>query len=127
MSRSGDEMINNLVKLLDVDLVKTAAKKEDKKEEKEEKKEEKDEKKEEKKCEKCGKEKCECKEEKKEDKKEEKKEDKKEDKKKKKSEVLFGVINELVKLANELDEAEAVEASNLIDDALQAIVKNLEK
>ena len=124
MSRSGDEMIHNLAKLLDVEMTKTAAKKEDKKEEKEEKKEDK---KEEKKCEKCGKEKCECKEEKKEDKKEEPKKEEKKDKKKKKAEVLFGVINELVKLANELDEAEAVEASNLIDGALQVIVKNLDK
>ncbi|MFA5023468.1 MAG: hypothetical protein WC523_00725 [Patescibacteria group bacterium] len=117
MSQSGNEMMRNLAKLLDVDMVKTAAKKEDKEEKKEEKKDEKDEDKDEKK------------EEKKEDKEEEKEEkkDEKKDKKKKKSAVMFGIINDLVKLANELDDAGATDASNLIDDALQVLNQNLDK
>lgn len=128
MSRAdGNDMIRELLRLNGTDtVVKTASEKEDKKEEK------KEDKKEEKCCEKCGKEKCECKEDKKEDKKEEKKEDKKEDKKdkkskKKKAEVMLGVINELVKLANDSDASGADEAASLVDDALQIIMKNVEK
>jgi hypothetical protein len=125
MSRAGEDMVRELAKLLGDDLTKTAAKKE--KEEKDEKKEDKKEEKKEK-CEKCDKEECECKKEKKEDKKDEKKEDKKEkkDKKKKKAEVLVGVVNDLVKMANELDAAGASEAASLVDDALQVIMKGLE-
>jgi len=107
MSRSGEEMMLELATILGT-MQKTAAKKdeddkkEDKKEEKEDKKEEDDEDKE--------------------DKKEE--DDKKEDKK---ASVMMGVVSSLVKLANELDEVGAEEASSLVDEALQVIVKNLEK
>ena len=129
MSRYGDEMIQDLAKLLNVDeLTKTAEKKEDKKEDK----------KDEKKCKECDKEPCECKkEENKEDKKEEKepkkdekkekKEPKKDDKKKKKAEVMFGIVTDLVKLANDLDDQGATEASDIIDDALKAIMNTLDK
>jgi len=121
MSRMGDDMISNLSKLLDVGLDKTAAKKEKKDE----------------KCEECGKDPCMCKElkakekakEKAEKEKAKEKADKakaKKDKKKKKAEVVAGVVNELVKLANELDSVGAVDASDLVDDALNVILKNLE-
>jgi len=104
MSRAGDEMILELATLLGTDTVKTAAKKDEKKEKKEEK--EKDEK---------------------EDKKEKKeeKEDKKEDKEKKKASLMAGVLQDLVKLATELDELGAEEASSLVDDALRVIVDNI--
>ena len=106
MTRAGDEMILQLASLLGTDTVKTAAKKkEDKKEEKEDKK---DEKKEE--------------EEEKEDDKDEKK---KEEKKEKKASVMSSVLKDLVKLASELDELGAEEASDLVDDALRSIVQNI--
>ena len=109
MTRAGDEMILQLASLLGTDTVKTAAKKkEDKKEEKEDKK---DEKKEE--------------EEEKEDDKDEKKKDKKEEKKEKKASVMSSVLKDLVKLASELDELGAEEASDLVDDALRSIVQNI--
>ena len=108
MSRAGNEMVAELSKLLnkyDVSLEKTAAKKEDekdeKKEDKKEKKEEKDEK--------------------------EKKDKKKKDKKKKKAEVMMDVVNSLVKLAEDLDADGAKEAADLVDDALQVIIKNMKE
>jgi len=106
MSRAGEEMILELAKLMGTNTVKTAAKKDDK-DEKKDKKEEKEEK-------------AEKKEKKEKDDKKEKKEDKK-------ASVMMNVINNLVKLADELDEAGADEASSLVDDALRVIVKNLEK
>lgn len=53
-----------------------------------------------------------------------KKEDKKPDKK---SFVMTGVLENLVKLAGELDDIGADEASNMVDEALKIIVKNLER
>ena len=38
----------------------------------------------------------------------------------------MGVVNDLVKMANDLDAAGAVEAAGLVDDALQVIMKGLE-
>jgi len=105
MSRSGDEMMLELAALMGT-LEKTAAKKDDKKDDKADKE------KEDKKEEKAEKEKKE-------------KEDKK-DKKDKKAEVMMHVVNNLVKLAGELDEIGAEEASSLVDDALRIIVKNIE-
>jgi hypothetical protein len=107
MSRSGDEMMLELAGLLGT-LEKTAAKKDDKDEEKDEEK----------------KEKAEEKAEKDEEKKE--KAEKKKDKKKKKADVMMHVVSSLVKLASELDELGAPEASSLVDDALRVIVKNIE-
>jgi hypothetical protein len=120
MSRTGNEMINELSKLLGSEMVKTAAEKEDKKEEKEKAKEEKEEAKAEEKA---------AKEEEKAEKKEEKEKGKKDkkDKKKKKAEVMMGVINDLVKLANELDASGADDASGLVDDAIKVIMENIEK
>jgi len=107
MSKSGEEMIQGLASLLDKNLAKTAAKKDDKKD---------------KPC-KCGKkdcgcgckgdaEKCKC------------KGDKKTEKK---SSVMVGVLRHLVKLASELDDIGADEASSLVDSALKVIVKNIER
>ena len=134
MLRSGEDMIRELVKLMGTDtVVKTATEKAEKDEKRAEKKEEK-------KCEKCEKELCECKEikekeeakaekaeQKEEDKKE--KEDAKKDKKnkKKKAEVMLGVVSELCKLANDLDTTGADEAASLVDEALQVIMKNVDK
>lgn len=112
MSRYGDEMVAELASLLNkhgAGLDKTAAKKEDK-EEKEDKKDKKEEKEKAEKEEKA-------------EKKEEKKE--KADKKKKKAEFMAGVLDNLVKLAEELDAAGAGEAASLVDDALKVIVKNI--
>jgi len=106
----GDELAVELATLLEKQGlgVKTAAKKEEKDEKKEEKKEEKEPKKEEK------------------DEKKEEKKDKKKDEKKKKGALMLEVVNSLAKLATELDEAGAEEASSLVDDALRVIVRNLE-
>jgi len=90
MSRSGEEMVRELSKLLGTEIVKTAANKEEVIEKKEEVVENKED-------------------------------------KVKKSEVMLGVINDLVKLANELDSAGADDASNLVDEALQVIMNNLEE
>jgi len=107
MSRSGDEMVLQLASLLGTDTVKTASK-EEKGEEKEDKKEEK-------------------KEDKEEEKKEEKEEEKEEDKKKeKKADVMTGVLQDLVKLATELDEIGAEDAAGLVDDAIKTIVDGIE-
>jgi hypothetical protein len=103
MTRSGDEMILELASLL-----KTAEKKEeDDKNDKEEKKDEDKKDKEEKKD------------------KDEKEEDDK--KKKKDASKIMGIINSLVKLAGEFDEAGEVEASSAVDDALQVILQNIKK
>jgi hypothetical protein len=126
MSRAGEEKVLELSRLLSTDTVKTAAKKEKDEDKKEEKKE---------KCKECDKEECECekkdkKDEKKDEKKQDKNDEKKEDKKKskkKKAEIMLGVVNDLVKLANELDTAGADDAANLVDEALQIIMKNIDK
>ena len=97
MSRSGDEMMLELFNLLNKQgLVSTAAKKDDEEDKDEPKDDEKDE-----------------------------KEDKK-DKDKKKKAVVMGVLNELTKLASELDEAGAEEASSVVDEALRVIVRDLQ-
>lgn len=106
MSRAGEEMVLELATLLDNPVMKTAAKDDEKDEKKEDKKEE------------------DKKEEKKEDEKDEK-EEKKEDKKE--ASVMVRVLQDLVKLASELDEIGADDASGLVDDALKVIVDNLEK
>lgn len=110
MSRAGEEMILELAGLLGTDTVKTAAKKDDDKDDKKDKKEEKAEKKE-----KEDKEKK--------DKKDKEKKDK--EKKDKKASVMIGVLQSLVKLAGELDEMGAEEASSLVDDALKVIVDGI--
>ena len=110
MSRAGEEMMLELANLLGSDVVKTAAKKDDDDKEKKDDKKEKAEEKE-------DKEKAEKKE----------KDDKKKEKEDKKASVMMNVINDLVKLAEELDEVGAEEASGLVDDALRVIVNNLEK
>lgn len=107
MSRAGEEMVQELARLLNTGMDKTAAKKDD----------------EEKKPCKCGKdcdcgcegdsEKCKC--------------EKKKDDDKKKASTMMSVVNDLVKLANELDEAGADEASGLVDDALKVILEGLNK
>jgi hypothetical protein len=120
MSRAGEEMILELAGLLSTETVKTAAKKDDDKDKKDEKKDEKL-------CAKCGKkdcpcgckgdaDKCKCP--------EKDKDDKKEDKK---ASVMMSVLQDLVKLAGELDDIGAEEASGLVDDALKVIVDGLEK
>lgn len=106
MSRSGNEMMLELASLLGT-LEKTAAKKDDSECDKDEAKM--DESKEE------GAAKC-----------EKKVMKKKVKKKKKKADVMMDVVSSLVKLAGELDEAGADEASSLVDDALRVIVKNIE-
>jgi hypothetical protein len=101
MSKYGNEMISELVNLLnkrDVGLDKTAAKKEPK-EDKEEDADKKD--------------------------KEEKKEKPKAKGKKKKKADLQSLLNNLVKLAEELDASGAEDAASLVDDALKVIVKNI--
>lgn len=124
MSRSGNEMVSELSRLLNKHeggLGKTA----EKKDEKEDKKDEK--------CEECGKDPCKCAEMKKEEKEKEKakkekekeKADKKDKKKKKKAEVMMEVVNNLVKLAEDLDREGAKEAADLVDDALKVIIKNI--
>ena len=115
MSKYGNEMISDLANLLNKHsgLDKTAAKKDDKKEDKEEAKKEK-----EKEKEKAKKEK------EKEDAKKEKEKAKAKAKKKKKAE-LSGLLNNLVKLAEELDAAGSEEAASLVDDALKVIVKSI--
>jgi hypothetical protein len=94
----GDEMIRELASQLG-GLNKTAAKKE-----------------EDKACKKCECEPCECAKGKKKSKK---------SKKSKKKEAASEVVSGLYKLANELDEIGADEASALVDDALKVIVKNI--
>jgi len=111
MSKSGDEMIMELAASLG-GMNKTAAKKDDDKKD-EKKKEDKKE------CEKCDG-KCKCDEDKKDDKKDKK--DKKDDKK----EAVMGVLHGLSKLAAELDEVGADDASSLVDEALRVIVQNLD-
>lgn len=106
MTRLGDEMILELAASLNASMNKTAAKKD-----KEEKKEE---------CEECGEEKCKCK--------EEKKDEKKDDKKgKKKDAAVMNILSGLSKLAGDLDEASADEASSLVDDALKIIVNKIKE
>jgi len=103
MTRMGDEMILALAASLETGINKSAAKKE-------------------KECKECECDPCECeKEEEKED-----KEDKKEkkDKKDKKASAAY-IVSSLYKLANELDDMGADEASSLVDDALRVIVKNM--
>lgn len=100
MSRATDEIIMDLAEALG-GMEKFAAKKEEK-EEKEDKKEEKEEKEE----------------------KAEKKEKKEKDKKK--AEAVMDIVNSLAKLAGELDEMGAEEASSLVDDALKVIVYNID-
>ena len=136
MTRYGNDMISELSKLLGSELVKTAAEKEvkeDKAEKKEEAAKAKEEAKEEKAAakEEAAEAKAEAKEEKAKEK-EEAAEEKaaakaKKDKKKKKAETMMAVVQDLVKLANELDAAGAEEASGLVDDALKVIIENLEK
>lgn len=101
MSRMGEEMILELAASLSTGIDKTAAKKDDK--------EEKDEK-----CEKCECDPCEC------DKKKNKKENKKKD-------AVMDVLSGLSKIAEELDEAGADEASSLVDDALKVIVNKIQQ
>lgn len=114
MSRAGEEMILELASLLNTDTVKTAAKKDDDKDDK-------------KPC-KCGKKDCKCGCEGDSDKCKCKKEEaKKDEKKDKKASVMMGVLQNLVKLAGELDEMGAEEASGLVDDALKSIVDNLKE
>jgi len=111
MSRSGDEMMLELHNLLSKQgLMVTAAKEDD----------EKDDDKDDKKLPPFMKKKDD-----KEDKKDKKKEDKKDDKKKKKA-VVLGVLQELTKLATELDEAGADDASSAVDEALRVIVRDLQ-
>lgn len=99
----GNEMILELAAALNTGMEKTAAKKDEK-------------------CEKCECDPCEC------DKKEKKdKKDKKEEKKDKKKDAVMDILNGLSKLAADLDEAGADEASSLVDDALRVIVNNLQK
>jgi hypothetical protein len=105
MSKFGNEMVAELANLLnkhEVGLGKTAAKKE-MKEEKSDKKE-----------------KAEDKEEKAD------KKEKSKSKKKKKSD-FENLLNNLVKLAEELDASGAEEAASLVDDALKVIVKNIKE
>lgn len=105
MTRSGDEMIFELSSLL-----KTAAKKEEKYNfEKHDDKEKKE-------CEDCE-----------EENKKKSKKDKKKEKKSKKASKLMGVVNSLVRLASDLDNSGDIEASSLVDDALQVILKNIKK
>ena len=113
MSKMGDELILELAASLG-GLNKTAAKddddkKDDKKDEKEDKKDEKEDKKDD------------------DDKKDDKKDDDKDDKDDKKKEAVMYVLNGLSKLAGELEDLGAEEASNLVDDALQVIVNNVKK
>lgn len=111
MSRSGDEMMLELHNLLNKQgLVSTAAKKDDDKEDKKDDKDEKD---------------LPPFMKKKEDDKDEKK-DKKDDDKKKKKAVVLGVLHELTKLASELDEAGADDASSAVDEALRVIVRDIQ-
>jgi len=110
MSRAGEEMILELAGLLGTDTVKTAAKKDDDKEDKKDKKEDKEDKKED------------------DDKKDKKEDDDKKDgkfEKEKKASIMAGVLQDLVKLATELDELGADEASSLVDDALKVIVETI--
>jgi hypothetical protein len=101
MTRAGDEMILELASLLNTDMVKNAAKK-DENDKDENDKDEKDE----------------------EEKKDEAKDKEKEKNDKKAS--LISVVNDLVKLAGELDDMGAEEASNLVDDALKTIVDSFQ-
>jgi hypothetical protein len=114
----GDEMILELAASLNAGMEKTAAKKDDDKEDKKEKKEEK--------C-KCGKKDCDCGCKGDADKCKCKKEEKKDkDDKKEKKDAMMDVLTGLSKLAADLDEVGAEEASSLVDDALKVIVHNLE-
>lgn len=103
MSRAGEEMVLELASLLETDVVKTAAKKEDE-DDKKDKKEEKAEK----------------------DEKKEKKDDKEEKKEDKKASVMVHVLRDLVKLAGELDDLGADKASSLVDEALRVITDSIE-
>jgi uncharacterized protein YwgA len=58
---------------------------------------------------------------------EEEKEEKKKPKKKKHKKAFADVLNNLVKLAAELDAAGAKEAADLVDDALNILVSNAKK
>jgi len=118
MSRAGEEMVLELATLLNNGVVKTAAKKDE--EEKEGKKHEEKESKEF--------EKGEEEEEKEADKGKDKKKGKKDKKdEKKEASIMVRVLQDLVKLASELDELGADAASELVDSALKVIVANLEK
>lgn len=60
--------------------------------------------------------------------KDEEKEDKEEDEKEeKKAKAIMEIVHGLSKLANDLDEVGANEASSLVDDALKVIVYNIEQ
>lgn len=111
MTRAQNEMIQKLASLLGPSEVKTAAKKDDDKEDKKDEK-----------CCKCGKEdcKCGCKGDADKCKCEPKDEDKK-----KKAEVIVAVMNDLVKLADGLDDIGAGKASDMVDDALKHVVAEM--
>jgi len=111
MSKNSDEIVMELAAALGR-MEKTAAKKEEKeeKDEKKEKKEEKEVKKDEDKKEK-----------------EDKKDEKKDKEDKKKAKAVMSIVHGLAKLAGELDELGADEASSLVDDALKVIVYNVDK
>lgn len=122
MSRMGDELILELAASLG-GLNKTAGKDKDDKEDKKDKKDDK--------CPGCGKPsqfctKKDCGKEDKKDKKDSKDKKDKKDKKDAKKEAVMSVISGLSKLAGELDDLGAEEASSLVDDALKVIVQNLE-
>lgn len=109
MTRSGDEMMLELHNLLNKQgLFSTASKKEDDKDDEEEDKKGKEDK-----------------DKKDKDDKNEKEKDKKEEGDKKKATIMT-VLNELTKLASELDKAGADDASSAVDEAMRAIVKNIE-
>lgn len=112
MSKAGEEMVLELASLLGSNVVKTAAAKDDDDDEKKDKP-----------C-KCGKKDCGCGCKGDSDKCKCKKEDKKPDKK---AFVMAGVLKSLVKLAGDLDDIGADEASTMVDEALKIIVKNFER
>lgn len=102
MTRAGDEMILELAGLLKTAAKDEEKKPEDKKEKAKEKAKDKDDKK---KCKKCDKEDCAC------------GPDKKAN--------MTAMLQDLVKMANTLDEAGAEEAAGLVDDVIQVILKNV--
>lgn len=111
MSRAGEEMVLELASLLNTDIVKSASKDEEEKEGKEHEEKESKEK------EKVEQEEKEAK----------KKKDDAKKKKDKKASVMVHVLRDLVKLAGELDDLGADEASGLVDDALRSITNSITK
>ena len=114
MTQMGDEMILDLAAKLESSLNKVAAKKEEKPKADEDdgEKDEGEDGDEEKECKKCGPDKkCSCFPNLK--------------PKSKKKKATLKMINTLSKLASELDDMGVEEASNLVDDALRVIVKNI--